>query len=232
VQQPPLDPLLSAQIEISHLEVNLTEDCGAAVCDSVKMPRPFNPLLILTVASVAIVCTCAAYDVGVGHVWGTVRQAAGIRIGEEVMVEAGQQLSVAGRSATLENLSPGEVNDRLAWAQEISPKTEEAILLVKDGWIAFQGQTLESVAAEFNRHNVRQLVIGDQTTGHIRVGGKFRTTDIEGFVAALGVTHGIKAVREPSADERPEQIFLQGRRAAGPASAQTAGPHEKAFREH
>jgi hypothetical protein len=60
------------------------------------------------------------------------------------------------------------------------------------GW-RFGANLQQSVATEFNRHNERKLLIGDPQTGRLQVGGKFRVTDLEGFVAALAVTHGVKA---------------------------------------
>jgi ferric-dicitrate binding protein FerR (iron transport regulator) len=77
-----------------------------------------------------------------------------------------------------------------------------------DGWIAFRGESLETVAAEFNRYNGRQLVMGDPATGRLRVGGKFRLTDLEGFLAALEVTHGVKAIPAPPNGRQPAAIVL------------------------
>src|SRR5262249_51335177 len=114
---------------------------------------------------------------------------------------AGQELRVDGHTLTLRDISPGVVTERLAWAS----------IGLKDGWLAFEGQTLESVAAEFNRHNARQLLIGDRATGQLRVGGKFRTDDLDGFVAALAVTHGVKSVVSPASGKAPEVILLTGR---------------------
>jgi transmembrane sensor len=99
----------------------------------------------------------------------------------------------------------------LAWAE----------IRLKDGWLAFRGQTLESVVAEFNRYNARQLVIGDRATGQLRVGGKFRVNDLDGFVAALAVTHGVKAVVSPASGKVPEVILLTGGSAG---SAYPEGP--------
>jgi ferric-dicitrate binding protein FerR (iron transport regulator) len=84
--------------------------------------------------------------------------------------------------------------------------------------LAFEGQTLETVVAAFNRHNGRQLSIGDIATGQLRVGGKFRITDVDGFLAALARTNGVKAVSVPSTGKQPEVIVLTGGSAAGSAA--------------
>ena len=88
-----------------------------------------------------------------------------------------------------------------------------------------QGASLPEVAAEFNRYNGRQLVMGDPATGHLRVGGKFRLTDLEGFLAALEVTHGVKAIPAPPSAPNPAAIVLIIGGASGSAySDEGAGP--------
>jgi ferric-dicitrate binding protein FerR (iron transport regulator) len=53
---------------------------------------------------------------------------------------------------------------------------------------------LETVVAEFNRHNQRQLRVADPQTARLLVGGSFRENDVEGFLAALALTHGVSAM--------------------------------------
>src|SRR5882757_6608163 len=122
----------------------------------------------LLVCSGVLACTCAAYDVDVGHMWRALRRAVGFgpasveAASKETMVAAGNELSVDGRRVTVRKVPPDAMDQRLAWTR----------IHLKDGWIAFRGETLETVAAEFNLHNGRQLVMGDAATGHLRVGGK------------------------------------------------------------
>jgi transmembrane sensor len=115
----------------------------------------------------------------------------------------------------VENLPPQAVIQRLAWSG----------IYLKEGWIAFQGQTLESAAAEFNMHNSRQLIIGDAATGQLRIGGKFRVTDVDAFLAALAMTHGVRAVHGPAQGNQPETIVLVGGHASG--SAYPEGPSSR-----
>jgi hypothetical protein len=183
----------------------------------VRSLRPqFKLALSLLIGSGVLACTCAAYDVDVGHLWGTLMQVVGVRQRiprQEVILTAGQELSVAGSTATLRYVPAEAVTQRLAWAG----------IRLKDGWVAFQGQTLESVIEELNRHNARQLVIGDHTVGRLRIGGKFRVTDVDGFLAALAVTHGVKAAVSPPDSNTPQVIVLTG---GGPGSAYPDGPGE------
>jgi len=166
----------------------------------------------LLIGSGVLACTCAAYDVDVGHLWGTLMQVTGLRIPrKEVIVSAGQELRVEGGAVTVEDMPAEAVTQRLAWAA----------VRLQDGWVAFQGQTLESVVQEFNRHNERQLVIGDLTIDQLRIGGKFRVNDIDGFLAALAVTHHVKAAVVPAVEDRPQMIVLTADRSG---SAHPEGP--------
>jgi len=79
----------------------------------------------------------------------------------ETIVAAGNEVKVDGRRVTVTEVPAEALSQRFAWAR----------IHQKDGWIAFKGETLETVAAEFNQHNGRQLVIGDMATGRLRVGG-------------------------------------------------------------
>ena len=64
---------------------------------------------------------------------------------------------------------------------------EDAERLVdwRDGLLAFHDTTLAEAAAEFNRYNTRRIVIGDDATGALRIGGSFRWSNAEGFARLL-----------------------------------------------
>jgi hypothetical protein len=174
----------------------------------------------LLTCSAVLACTCAAYDVDVRHVWSRLLRSVGFGpaprdlVSKQTVVEAGNELSVDGRSVTVTKVPPDALVQRLAWAR----------IHRKNGWIAFQGETLETVAAEFNRSNGRQLVVGDVATGHVRVGGKFRVTDLDGFLAALALTHGVKAISSPPIGRKPAVIVLIGGGSGSVWSDENAGP--------
>jgi hypothetical protein len=157
----------------------------------VTLPRAhFKLAAILLICGAAIACTCGALDVDIGHLVRGLLRVVGVRSAEhssqlvrEIIVSAGNELTIAGGTQTITHVSPDELVQRLAWAG----------MYQKDGWLAFRGQSLESVVAEFNRHNRRKLIIADPQTARLQVGGKFRVTDLDGFVAALGLTHGVRA---------------------------------------
>ena len=53
------------------------------------------------------------------------------------------------------------------------------------GMLAFRDTTLAEAAAEFNRYNTRRIVIADDATAALRVGGSFRWSNAEGFTRLL-----------------------------------------------
>jgi len=160
----------------------------------------------LLICGTVLACTCAAYDTEVRHTWNRLLRAAGFGavlryvVTRETIVAAGNEVKVDGRRVTVTEVPAEALSQRFAWAR----------IHQKDGWIAFKGETLETVAAEFNEHNGRQLVIGDVATGRLRVGGKFRLTDLDGFLAALRVTHGVRAIPSPARGRKPAGIVLIG----------------------
>lgn len=63
--------------------------------------------------------------------------------------------------------------------------TTERLIAWTHGWLRFENATLEETVAEINRYNVRQIAIADESIKKIRVGGTFKTTDIDGFIRAV-----------------------------------------------
>ncbi len=188
----------------------------------VKLPRAqFKLAAILLICGSAIACTCGALDVDFGHLVRGLLRVVGVRAAahssqlvKEIIVSAGNELTIAGGTQTIAPVSPEELIKRLAWAG----------MYQKDGWLAFRGQSLESVVAEFNRHNKRKLRIADPRTARLQVGGKFRVTDLDGFVAALGLTHGVRATLSAAAGARfGEVITLSGGNSQSPKDP---GEHE------
>lgn len=60
--------------------------------------------------------------------------------------------------------------------------------------LVFQGQTLESAVAEYNRYLKRKIVIADGSLAGVRLGGRYPTQDPDGFLRALHAGFGIRVV--------------------------------------
>lgn len=55
----------------------------------------------------------------------------------------------------------------------------------RSGLLVFRDATLAEAASEFNRYNVRKIVIADDAVGALRIGGSFRWANAESFVRLL-----------------------------------------------
>jgi len=76
-----------------------------------------------------------------------------------------------------------------------SVQQAEEFLNWRSGFISFHDTPLASAVAEFNRYNVRKIVIGDASIGALRVGGNFRWSNAETFVRLLELGFPVRAVR-------------------------------------
>jgi len=69
-------------------------------------------------------------------------------------------------------------------------------LLWRTGRLRFDNTPLSEVAAEFNRYNSTQLLIADDMTGAIEIGGIFPLDNVEAFARLAEEGLGMKARRE------------------------------------
>jgi ferric-dicitrate binding protein FerR (iron transport regulator) len=171
--------------------------------------------LLLLIGGGAIACACAALKVDFRQVVHGLLHGVGVRAGyaspqhsREIVIGAGNELTIDGGVQRITPIAPDEVDRRLAWAG----------MYDNGGWLNFRGQSLEVVVAEFNRHNQRKLRVADAQTGHLLVGGSFRDDDLDGFVAALALTHGVRATRSGTNGSLGDEIVLEGGHSAGSAA--------------
>jgi transmembrane sensor len=71
------------------------------------------------------------------------------------------------------------------------------------GEIVFDGEPLGSAVQEYNRYLTRKLVIGDRKLASLRLGGRFMTSNPDGFLTALNQAFGVHAV-----EGGPNQLLL------------------------
>ncbi len=84
-----------------------------------------------------------------------------------------------------------------------------------NGQLGFSDDRLDEVVEQFNRYNWRKLRIGDPRIAALRVGGWFRSTDLDEFVGDLSLLFGIRAVLVVDPRSR-EQIIELERQPTGP----------------
>lgn len=98
-----------------------------------------------------------------------VRAAARPVVPERVELVAGQRFDAAATSP-MPRITPANASNTLAW---------------HDGAIVFGGEPLVQAIAELNRYTDTRLVVADASIRDLRVGGRFRTGDVDGFLQAL-----------------------------------------------
>jgi len=82
------------------------------------------------------------------------------------------------------------VSDGAGPAQPVSrPLEMERALAWRDGQIVLDGDTVAAAAAEFNRYNLRKIVVADPALEARRIVGWFRTNEPESFARAVALAH-------------------------------------------
>ena len=81
----------------------------------------------------------------------------------------------------------------------------ETHLSWRTGVLMFREQNLADAVAEFNRYNVRKIVIADPAVAALKVEGNFRATNVDAFVRLLESGFPVRATAEE------DQIVLSSR---------------------
>lgn len=93
------------------------------------------------------------------------------------MIHVGQSASVTENSATFVPMDAEARRDVMSW---------------REGEIVFDGDTLTTAVAEFNRYLDRPLVIADPALARVRIGGRFQTGSPGAFLQALHDGFGVR----------------------------------------
>jgi transmembrane sensor len=97
-------------------------------------------------------------------------------------LRAGEQLSTATADYAVTPMSPGQLSSGLAW---------------REGAIVFDGQSLGDAVAEIARYTDARIIISDPEIAALRVGGRFRTDNVQGFFDALPSALPVSVRRTP-----------------------------------
>jgi transmembrane sensor len=85
-------------------------------------------------------------------------------------LSAGEQLSTATADYSIVPLSQQQLSSEQAW---------------REGAIIFDGQPLSQAVSEIQRYTDARIVVSDARVADLRVGGRFRTDDLQGFLDGL-----------------------------------------------
>jgi transmembrane sensor len=113
--------------------------------------------------------------------------APGVRVARSHVhtLAAGQQLSATGNDYSVVPVSTHRLSSVLAW---------------RDGAVVFDGETLSDAIAEIGRYTDERIIVNDPQVAALRVGGRYRTGDVQAFFDALqtafpvSIRHGSNGV--------------------------------------
>jgi transmembrane sensor len=94
------------------------------------------------------------------------------------MLPAGSIATVGGGDVLVQHVPLDEARERLSW---------------RDGYAVFHGTPLTEAIDEFNRYNVRKIVIADPSLDALRVGGNFRLDNSAAFVRLMQQVFPVRA---------------------------------------
>ena len=121
----------------------------------------------------------------------------------KVRVEHGAAVHGSGVDGSADVfLTPGSIaraGDAGVLVQRKSLPEAEEQLSWRSGVLMFRDQGLGEAAAEFNRYNVRKIVIRDPAVAALKIEGNFRATNVEAFVRLLESGFPVRA--ETQADQ-------------------------------
>lgn len=97
--------------------------------------------------------------------------------GQDVLLLAGEGANYQQKTVTKQQLPKQQLEKALAW---------------QSGALLFEGETLEQAIREISHYTSQQLVIIDPAIRQTRVGGRFKTDDINQLLASLAKSLNIK----------------------------------------
>ncbi|MEO7467367.1 MAG: FecR domain-containing protein [Sphingobium limneticum] len=77
----------------------------------------------------------------------------------------------------------------------VMPRSQAVVenaLAWRSGMLEYDQTQLSDVIADFNRYNVKQIVVTDPKAARIRIGGMFPSSDVDAFVRLLHDAYGLK----------------------------------------
>ena len=122
-------------------------------------------------------------------VTGQINRAVEIDRQETNAVSSGYVARLVDEKVTVKPIEPEEISRKTAWL---------------DGGLVFNGETLEVVVSEVTRYTDVQIVISDSSLRDVRIGGVFKTGEVDPFLNALQTSFDIKVKRL-----RPGLIYLE-----------------------
>jgi transmembrane sensor len=126
-----------------------------------------------------------------------------------------QRISPQRTTPFLLTVSAGEsiaMNSTIVLSRaKLPPATLKRRIAWTDGWIWFAKDRLPEAVAEFNRYHRERLVLVDPALARLEIGGRFRSTDLDSFIATLEHSFEVRAMSSPVRGTGAATIYLTGR---------------------
>ena len=94
------------------------------------------------------------------------------------LVDAGHKVNVSDDHPQIKRIDTVELEKRTAWQK---------------GLLIFDGDSLKSVIEEISRYTDTTIVVTDESINSVKIGGQFRTNEIQGLLESLHNGFGISA---------------------------------------
>jgi transmembrane sensor len=122
-------------------------------------------------------------------------------------LQAGSPFSLAAYTGDLISLNSKTVLSRM----RLSPATLKRRTAWTDGWLWFSKDPLPEAVAQFNRYHDQRLVLVDPALASLEIGGRFRSSDLESFIATLEHSFNVRTMSSGFHETGPDTIYLVGR---------------------
>lgn len=109
-----------------------------------------------------------------------------------IVTEGKVRIDGAGKPPILVAGAIARTSDASVRLQQGAPRKAEEELSWRTGYLTFDTIELADAVAEFNRYTLRQIVVNDPKVAALRVSGKFRASNAEGFIRVLHDGFGIR----------------------------------------
>ena len=97
------------------------------------------------------------------------------------------------------SVSKGErvvLDDQVGQIESLEPQEIEVVLSWREGNLIFQGESLREATEEIGRYTHIEFAFTDEDLKEIRIAGRFKAGDVEGFLSSLKASFGIEYVRK------------------------------------
>jgi transmembrane sensor len=125
------------------------------------------------------------------------------------VTEGSVRVEQDGTEAPATQLAPGQIaraRDAGLLVQAKQVSEVEEYLSWRSGYLVFRETTLGEAVAEFNRYSTRKIVIADPSIASIRIGGNFRSGNMDAFIRLLEEGFPLAVERQS------EQVVLKAAR--------------------